>query len=277
MRSIRIAATCIISFFAAFSAWEKYRGTAPNVSQLLCDPALIHAQSQSRSARSNLAERRVMVDKIRCKRFYAHSNLTCSTSLCKSLAQRVHSGEELRVIVGAGDTSFEGWVATDMDTVNLLDPGKLVTAFPLPATLTALLAEHVLEHFDVQEALAASEAAYCLLKPGGIFRVAVPETLMPVHTVSIYGYGGWGVKSQTISGYPGHHSAWDATSLSQLLQLAGFQTLPLEFWDTKGTFHSEPWDDSSGPITRSAARDFRNRNGSLVFTSLIVDAVKPMA
>ena len=246
-----------------------------NVVRIDSDPAGIFSARQTGLAGEKLSERRNMVDKIRCRRYWPQlrGKVTCQTELCEALSKLVSERESIKVILGAGGTSYPGWIATDFDTVDLLDPSKIVAAFPSPGSVQSLLAEHVLEHFDVRDVLVASEAAYCLLKPGGRLRVAVPETLFPDRQLKIY--GSWGVQQQKTWGYPGHHSAWDATTLAQVLQLAGFHTLPLEFFDTSGNFHKQPWSGSDGYIMRSAEHDWRNKNGTLQFTSVIIDALKP--
>jgi len=63
--------------------------------------------------------------------------------------------------------------------------------------------------------------------------------------------------------------------LSRVFVQAGFDVRLLEWWDEHGKFHAEPWHERDGFVYRSLRFDQRNENGSLVFTSLILDAVKP--
>jgi predicted SAM-dependent methyltransferase len=62
--------------------------------------------------------------------------------------------------------------------------------------------------------------------------------------------------------------------LTRVFESAGFQVTLLEWWDEEGDFHSQPWDERDGFIYRSRRFDYRNQDGNLGFTSLIVDAVK---
>lgn len=49
----------------------------------------------------------------------------------------------------------------------------------------------------------------------------------------------------------------------------------MEYWDERGQFHYEEWDEDDGFIGRSRRFDTRNQGGTLGFTSLIIDAIKP--
>ena len=49
----------------------------------------------------------------------------------------------------------------------------------------------------------------------------------------------------------------------------------LEFYDQRGQFHRRSWSSNDGHIRRSAEHDPRNQDGQLVYTSLILDAIKP--
>jgi predicted SAM-dependent methyltransferase len=48
----------------------------------------------------------------------------------------------------------------------------------------------------------------------------------------------------------------------------------LEYFDERGKFHFKDWHPDKGMIIRSIRFDPRNRNGSMIYSSLIVDAVK---
>jgi predicted SAM-dependent methyltransferase len=51
----------------------------------------------------------------------------------------------------------------------------------------------------------------------------------------------------------------------------------LEHFDEQGVFHATEWDPLEGMIERSARFDDRNKNGTLAYTSIIIDAIKPTA
>jgi predicted SAM-dependent methyltransferase len=73
-----------------------------------------------------------------------------------------------------------------------------------------------------------------------------------------------------------HQVLYTVATLGDLLRAAGFDVDPLEYFDGDGTFHSKPWDVSDGMISRSILFDDRNRDGKPNYTSLIVDAIKPI-
>ena len=109
-------------------------------------------------------------------------------------------------------------------------------------------------------------------------RVAVPDRLFPnkayQHDVQV---GGPGPVDHPAAG---HKVAYDLEQLVSIFSGAGFQTLPLEWWDQDGVFHTRPWDPILGPIYRSSTFDHRNENyrrgtGPPGFTSLIIDAIRP--
>lgn len=57
--------------------------------------------------------------------------------------------------------------------------GDIVKGLPVASgTVARLFASHVLEHLSYEDALAAIRNSYALLKPGGLFRVVVPDLKM---------------------------------------------------------------------------------------------------
>jgi predicted SAM-dependent methyltransferase len=50
----------------------------------------------------------------------------------------------------------------------------------------------------------------------------------------------------------------------------------LEYFDERGTFHYHDWSPADGMIRRSARFDSRNVGGHLAYTSIILDAKKPV-
>jgi YD repeat-containing protein len=63
-----------------------------------------------------------------------------------------------------------------------------------------------------------------------------------------------------------------------MLQDSGFQVNPLEYFDAEGQFHATAWDSADGHVRRSLRYDRQEafRLGDLYYTSLIVDAVRPL-
>jgi predicted SAM-dependent methyltransferase len=71
-----------------------------------------------------------------------------------------------------------------------------------------------------------------------------------------------------------HKAIYDYELLQKTLEETGFEVVLLEYWDKKGVFHFQEWNSKDGHISRSKRYDFRNKNGLLNYTSLIVDAIK---
>lgn len=80
----------------------------------------------------------------------------------------------MKVIIGAGQTKFDGWISTQEDELNLLSLESWNNSYELES-IDALLAEHVWEHLTFEEGALAAKHCYQFLKPGGYIRCAVPD------------------------------------------------------------------------------------------------------
>jgi predicted SAM-dependent methyltransferase len=175
----------------------------------------------------------------------------------------------LRVVVGAAGRAPPGWIETDRDLLDLLVPADW-RAFFAEGSVDAIVAEHVLEHLDPVDVETAARTVFTFLRPGGRFRVAVPDGCHPDPAYrEAVRPGGSG------PGALDHRALWSLPTLSDALAAAGFRVLPLEWFDAAGAFHRAPFRQEDGPIMRCADRDPRNADGVLRYTSLVVDAVKP--
>jgi len=175
----------------------------------------------------------------------------------------------LRVVVGAGRIPVEGWIRSEESFLDLLDPGTWDRYFR-PGTVDAILAEHVWEHLDPDDAGAvAARTCFRYLKQGGYLRIAVPDGHFPdpayIREVEPGGTG---------CGAIDHKVLYTAESLTALLSEIGFEPRLLEYFDQDGVFHETPWEPAAGMIRRSRQFDPRNRR-RLSYTSLIADAFKP--
>jgi predicted SAM-dependent methyltransferase len=173
-----------------------------------------------------------------------------------------------KIIVGAGNKSYQGWASTDIETLNVLLRNNF-ERYWTKSSRWIFLAEHVWEHLTIEEAKIANANCYEFLKPGGRLRIAVPDGL---HTNPAYiDYvrpGGTGPGSEN------HKIFYDYRLLSETLGETGFKVDFLEYWDEKGAFHFRKWNSENGHICRSKRYDHRNKDGTLTYTSLIVDAIK---
>jgi len=135
----------------------------------------------------------------------------------------------------------------------------------------AILAEHVWEHLDCSALILAAQNCFTYLKPGGYIRVAVPDGLHPDEEYIDYVKpGGWGVGSDD------HHVLYTYRTLEAVFALVGFETTLLEYFGERGTFHYQEWSPADGMISRSSRYDRRNRTRQLAYTSIILDARKPV-
>lgn len=181
------------------------------------------------------------------------------------LRHQISVAKPLKVILGAGPTDFPGWLKTDKDLLNVSRPSDWSSLFK-PDSIDSLLSEHMFEHLTRDEARLAVGECYRYLKPGGLFRIAVPDGYRrdPIYVTEA------GAKEA------GHQVVYNVDTLTNLLQSVGFRTTPLEYFDAQQQFHVVPWDTNDGFIKRSLYFDRQEsfRCGNLFYTSLIVDGRK---
>ena len=183
--------------------------------------------------------------------------------------QQLAAGAALRVVVGTSGRSVPGWISSDIGYLNLLRPEQWAGYFA-PASIEAILAEHVWEHLTLDEGRIAAKTCYAYLKPGGYLRVAVPDGFHPDpayrDAVRVGGVG---------FGADDHKVLFDQATLAAIFTSVGFVVTLLEHFDEEGAFHATHWDPGDGLIRRSRRFDPRNYDGTLRYTSLILDARKP--
>jgi predicted SAM-dependent methyltransferase len=174
-----------------------------------------------------------------------------------------------RVIIGSGGIAYPGWMATDKDTLDVRDRSGFLQ-YGDPGSFGAFIAEHVWEHLSQEEVADATANCFHFLKPGGRLRIAVPDGFHPdpayIESVRPGGSG---------AGADDHKVLYSYRSLKRELEKQGFLVHLLEYWDEQGEFHYNEWSSEDGHILRSKRYDPRNQDGSLSYTSLIVDAVTP--
>ncbi|PWK09023.1 class I SAM-dependent methyltransferase [Tumebacillus permanentifrigoris] len=179
-----------------------------------------------------------------------------------------------KVVIGAGEfRNNPGWLYTQEDELNLLRREDWAARFA-PASIEAILAEHVWEHLTLREAGEAAVLCYEFLRLGGHIRVAVPDFHFPNEEYHhICQVGGPGPADHPAAS---HQVFYTYQTLTKVFEQAGFQVNLLEYCDEFGEFHEHPWADADGVIYRSRRHDHRNRDGVLRSMSLILDARKTM-
>ena len=181
--------------------------------------------------------------------------------------------QELRIIIGAGSQTYDGWIATQREDLDLLDPTTWERSLR-SESVDAFLCEHVWEHLAEEEGRAAAKLCYQYLKPGGYVRCAVPDgNFRNAEYQEIVQVGGNGDPDSPAAD---HKILYTHTLLTEVFEDAGFQVRALEYCTDEGIFHAFPWSAGDGPIYRSLATDHRNQAGTVQFASIIIDAIKPL-
>jgi predicted SAM-dependent methyltransferase len=180
----------------------------------------------------------------------------------------------LRVIIGAGEQKWEGWIPTQREELDLLRPEDWEASFhSRPAD--AFLCEHVWEHLTETDGRAAARLCYKYLKPGGYIRCAVPDANFPdLEYQKKVRIGGPGPKDHPAAD---HKIVYTYRLFSDIFASAGFEVDLLEYCDDGGRFHYHQWSASAGQISRSLLLDRRNHDGIIASVSLILDARKPIS
>ena len=180
--------------------------------------------------------------------------------------------QPLKIIIGAGQQSYAGWIATQKEQLDLLRREDWEQNFG-ERRLDALLCEHVWEHLTEKEGRCAASLCYEFLKPGGYLRCAVPDANFPdeayQRAVQVGGPG------PSDSAAADHKIVYEYKLFTEIFISAGFEVDVLEYCDEQGRFHYNQWSPDDGFIYRSLRSDHRNQNGQLGFVSLILDAKKP--
>ena len=178
----------------------------------------------------------------------------------------------LRVIIGAGEQSYPGWIATHKDQLDLLDPYCWGEQFR-NRKADAFLCEHVWEHLTESEGRKAAEYCFEALRPGGYLRCAVPDAnFSDAEYQEMVQVGGPGPPDHPAAD---HKIVYDYRRFASVFEEAGFEVDLLEYCDESGRFHYNQWSFDDGKIYRSLLSDHRNHEGKLGFASLIIDAKKP--
>ena len=188
----------------------------------------------------------------------------------RRLKRLARGAAPLRIVLGASGIFDSGWIPTDIGVLDILNERHWRRSFA-ENSIDAILAEHVWEHLTPQQGLCAARHCLRFLKPGGYLRVAVPDGFHPdpsyIEWVRVGGNG---------PGADDHKVLYTCDTFRGLFESAGFQVTLLEHFDNAGVFHATDWDPAAGTIHRSRRFDDRNRDGRLNYTSIILDARKPL-
>ena len=183
----------------------------------------------------------------------------------ENLRRQIAATSPLNLMIGGGQTSYEGWIFTDRDFLDVTQPDEWAALFT-PDSIDRILSEHMLEHLPEDAARVTLLACHRYLKTGGLLRLAVPD-----------GYRrDAAYVAEAAPPNDGHQVFYNIDTLTSLLSSIGFAVTPLEYFDADEKFHARPWDENEGMIMRSVRFDTQKdfQRGDLSYTSLIVDARK---
>jgi predicted SAM-dependent methyltransferase len=174
----------------------------------------------------------------------------------------------LRIVIGSSGIYDDDWIPTEIEFLNILKKDHWERYFR-QNSIDAILAEHVWEHLTPEDAKIAAQFCFGYIKPGGYLRIAVPDGFHPnkdyIDQVKVGGIG---------EGADDHKVLYYYHTIAELFINIGFDVILLEFFDEDGIFHIEDWDPQGGTIVRSLRFDKRNDCGRLMYTSIILDAIK---
>lgn len=177
----------------------------------------------------------------------------------------------MKIIIGAGKTTLDGWISTQESELNLLKRHDFEKMFSVERP-KAFLAEHVWEHMTLEEGCLAAKNCFDYLADGGYLRVAVPDKNFRnewyQNMVKVGGNGDPNHPAFT------HKIVYDYRTFAQVFKQAGFEVELLEWCDENGDFHYKYWNEEDGRIGRSLRFDTRNKDGKLGMVSIILDAKK---
>lgn len=155
----------------------------------------------------------------------------------------------LKIHLGAGEVNLQGWINIDarkFTHIHLVSDGFDLSGFK-DASIDEVYTSHVLEHFSFEESEKFIEKIYNILRPGGLFRISVPdiEKLLDLYKEQKK----LGIIKKAIMGgqnYPNdfHKSIYDFNELKIILEKNNFKNI--KSWNTEIVFGQSIGDWSDG-------------------------------
>lgn len=175
-------------------------------------------------------------------------------------------GDMVKLVIGAGLATYEGWLITDLPVLNALSSVDWGCTFPR-GSIDRILAEHVIEHWTDSGFRLFLRIVRSFLSQQGFVRIAVPDGLHPDPSYIDYVKpGGSG------NGADDHKVLYNYITITRILSEEQYDYNLLEYFDELGQFHRLLWETNDGLVQRSADYDPRNKDYPLLYTSLIIDA-----
>jgi len=173
----------------------------------------------------------------------------------------------LNIVIGAGQTSFNGWISTDYPVFDITSEKHWKFLFK-KSSIDKMLAEHVLEHLTEKQVAKVFSFSYQYLKRDGVFRFAVPDGYNSnAEYINAIRPGGWDI------GADDHKVLWNQELFTEIASKNGFNVQLLEYYDMFGVFHSMPFEIADGYIFRCKNNNYIDKNVPN-YSSLVIDLIK---
>ena len=187
----------------------------------------------------------------------------------RQLKNTIFNATKKKIVVGAGDVNYgKDWIATNLEDLDMTNEEDWQFFFG-DTKADCIFSEHTFEHLTPEQTLYALRNIYNFLKPGGRFRIAVPDGLFPdADYINYVKPGGNG------PGADDHKVLYTYKTLLDALHQVPFMVDLVEHWDESGNFIEKKWDVEFGKVERSKKFDDRNINGVIKYSSIIADARK---
>ena len=180
----------------------------------------------------------------------------------KILKYKISKSENLKIVIGAGNTRFPDWISTDKEE---LDTPKEADFFYFFSNkkIDNILLEHVVEHILYTDFIKMLEIVKKFLKNGAVIRIAVPDKYHPSEYVRKL----VGVRGQE-PGAEDHKYFYCIEDFEKIAKQTGYKLVPIEYFDKEGYFHTTNYDFSNGFIFR-CSKNYKGR-----FTNNVEEYVK---
>ena len=198
---------------------------------------------------------------------------------------------KIKLIIGAEKTTFEGWIPTDIDLLDIRKIYHWRRLFHLKR-IEKIVAEHVFEHLTMEEIRNTLNIISGFMIKNGNLRIAVPDGYhTSKYVIDLTKPNGLEV------GADDHKVLLNIDSLSKIVDKKIYIIKPVEFFNKNGKFFRYKNDIDNGYIKRSSEHyrgrftsdrnelkkmissipekirnDFLKEN--ITYTSLIVDLIK---
>ncbi len=170
----------------------------------------------------------------------------------KLLKNKISTTDDIKLIIGAANTHYEGWIATDKKLLDITREEYWARLFK-KGSISNILAEHVFEHLCYHDVVKAMRLCKKYLRTGGRLRIAVPDANNPSRYVYDLTKPG-GIEP----GADDHKIFFDVEIIERLAKELDFKLEFIENFDSNGFFHKKEYDEKDGYISR-CSKNYKGR------------------